>query len=103
MYTTYHDVKTRDTSFYTLSYPKSMDHIYVTINMKQGYDLEIGYFSNLLQLVTQTHKINTNTCFKQQGKDTHEFLSRSDTIWLPKHAFDTITYCWVTHMRMCQN
>ena len=36
-------------------------------------------------------------------KDTHEVSSRSDTIWLPKHAPDTIMYGWVTHTRMCQN
>ena len=88
---------------YTLSYPKSMDHMYVTRNVRPSYNLAIEDFSYLFQPTTKTRKLNKYTCSKQQGKDTHEVSSRSNTIWLPKLALDTIIYGWVTHTCMCQN
>ena len=65
--------------------------------MRQSYNLEIHHFSYLLHPTTQTHELNTYIGSKHQWEDTHEVLSRFNTIWLPNHALDTI------HMHMCQN
>ena len=44
---------------YTLNYPKSMECMYVTRNMRLSFVLAIDHFLDLLQFVTQTHELNT--------------------------------------------
>ena len=50
----------QETQFiYILSYPKSMERMYVTRNMRLSYVLVIDNFLDLLQPTTQTHELNT--------------------------------------------